>query len=52
MNSCSTTTSETVRKQPADMPRSAATVKRIAASISTASTPRLAQREYWPSSGL
>ena len=36
----STTTSETLRRQPADMPRRAATVNSTAASISTASTPR------------
>ena len=42
----------TVQKQPASTPRSAATVKSAAASISTARTPRAAQRSYWPSFGL
>src|ERR671928_14302 len=42
-NSPSTTTSLTVSRQPAANPRSAPSVKRTAASISTARTPRLDQ---------
>src|SRR5205807_237962 len=52
LNSPSTTMSLTVSRQPAWTARSAPTVKRADASISTASTPRFDQRSYWPSSGL
>ena len=51
-NSPSTTTSDTVRRQPDEILRSALIVKSADASISTARMPRSDQRWYWPPSGL